>query len=157
MKDRLNEMQETIMSGELWISDKCELLLPALGFLTILMITDYISGMIAAKKESLQHPEDPAYGWSSKVSIMGIYKKIGYIFIIFVAVSTDFLIMKFAEEMNWKSGVNTMFGLLVTVWLIINELLSILENAGRMGVILPTFLKKVLAELKNRIDEDEKS
>lgn len=62
----------------------------------------------------------------------------------------------FAEEMNWKSGVNTIFGLLVTVWLIINELLSILENAGRMGVILPTFLKKVLAELKNRIDEDER-
>ena len=128
--------------------------MPALVFLTILMITDYISGMIAAKKESIQHPEDPAYGWSSKVSIMGIYKKIGYIFIIFVAVSTDFLIMEFAREMNWKSGINTMFGLLVTVWLIINELLSILENAGRMGVALPFFLKKVLAELKKSIEED---
>ena len=119
------------------------------------MITDYISGMIAAKKESLQYLENPAYGWSSKASIMGIYKKIGYIFIIFVAVSTDFLIMKFAEEMNWPSGINTMFGLLVTVWLIINELLSILENAGRMGVVLPSFLKKVLAELKNRVDEED--
>lgn len=154
MKNLLDWVQKMVTSGGVWISNKCGILLSALAFLTILMITDYISGMIAAKKESIQHPEDPAYGWSSKASIMGIYKKIGYIFIIFVAVSTDFLIMEFAREMNWQSGINTMFGLLVTVWLIINELLSILENAGRMGVILPSFLKKVLAELKKSIDED---
>ena len=41
-----------------------------------------------------------------------------------------------------------MFGLLVVAWLIVNELLSILENAGRMGGEMPEILKKILAELK---------
>jgi len=48
-----------------------------------------------------------------------------------------------------------MFGLLITIWLIINELLSILENAGRMGVTLPLFLLKLLAELKDSIDKKD--
>jgi phage-related holin len=47
-----------------------------------------------------------------------------------------------------------MFGLMVTIWLIINELLSILENAVRMGAKLPSILKKVLAELQSNIDKD---
>ena len=49
-----------------------------------------------------------------------------------------------------------MFGLIVTIWLIINELLSILENAGRMGAKLPNILKRVLAELQSNIDEGSK-
>ena len=82
-------------------------------------------------------------------------KKVGYILTIFVAISTDFLIFKFAEEMHLQSNNNTMFGLLITIWLIINELLSILENAGRMGVTLPLFLLKLLAELKDSIDKKD--
>ena len=40
------------------------------------------------------------------------------------------------------------FGLLVTIWLIINELISILENLGKIGVPIPPFLKKVINRLK---------
>ena len=46
-----------------------------------------------------------------------------------------------------------MFGLLVIIWLILNELLSILENAGRMGVNLPSFLVKVLSEIQSEIED----
>lgn len=45
-----------------------------------------------------------------------------------------------------------MFGLLVIIWLILNELLSILENAGRMGVNLPSFLVKVLSDMQNELE-----
>ena len=47
----------------------------------------------------------------------------------------------------------TLFGLLITLWFVINELLSILENVGRMGVMLPDILYKVLTELKNNTEE----
>lgn len=138
-----------------WISNKFGLLLPALGLLIILMIVDYISGMLAAKKEAFENPNSSKYGWSSKRSILGIYKKIGYMLTILVAISIDYLIFKFAKEIGLEIGANTVFGLLVSVWFIINELISILENVGRMGTELPEFLEKVLAELKNNLDNGE--
>ena len=42
------------------------------------------------------------------------------------------------------------------VWFIINELISILENIGRMGTEFPEFLKNILADLKDNLD-DKKS
>ena len=120
-----------------------------------LMIIDYISGMLAAKKEALENPGDSKYGWSSKKSVLGIYKKLGYMLTILVAVSIDYLIFKFAKEIGLEFGSNTIFGLLVTIWFIINELLSILENVGRMGTELPEFLKRVLSELKNDLDDTD--
>ena len=30
----------------------------------------------SAKKEAIEHPDDQKYGWSSKKSIIGIYKKV---------------------------------------------------------------------------------
>lgn len=138
-----------------WISNKLGLLFPALGLLMVLMIIDYISGMLAAKKEALENPGDSRYGWSSKRSILGIYKKLGYMLTILVAVSIDYLIFKFTKEIGLEFGSNTIFGLLVTVWFIINELISILENVGRMGTELPDFLKKVLSELKSDLEDKD--
>lgn len=135
-----------------WILDKWNLLPPVLVLLSILMIVDYISGMLASKKEALEHPNNKKYGWSSKKSIIGIYKKGSYILVILVAVSTD-LLLRLPSDVGIKYKYNTMFGLLVSIWLIINELLSILENAGRLGAKLPNIIKKVLAELQSNIDE----
>lgn len=45
------------------------------------------------------------------------------------------------------------FSTLVTAWFILNECLSITENAGRMGVKVPAFLTKVIAVLKGTVEE----
>lgn len=137
-----------------WIMDKLGLLFPAISLLTLLMITDYISGMLASKKEALDHPNNNQYGWNSRKSLIGIYKKAGYIFIILAAVSTDYIIYKFSTQIGIKFEHKTIFGLLVTIWLILNELISILENAGRMGARLPDFLQKVLTELQSNMDKE---
>lgn len=136
-----------------WIGTRLNLLFPGLLLLTLLMIADYISGMLASKKEALEHSDDKEYGWSSKKNIIGIYKKAGYILTILAAVSTDYVLYKFAGELGIEFPQNTIFGLLVTVWFIINELLSILENAGRMGAELPGFLKNVLADMRNKVEK----
>lgn len=135
-----------------WVSNKLGILLPALELLVLLMIIDYISGMLAAKKEALENPDSSQYGWSSKKSILGIYKKLGYMLTILVAVCTDYLIFMFAKEIGVEFGSNTVFGLLVSIWFVINEIISILENIGRMGTKLPEFLKKILAEMKDDLD-----
>ena len=40
---------------------------------------------------------------------------------------------------------------LVAVWLIINEIISILENIGDIGVPLPGFLTKIVQGLKSKL------
>lgn len=129
------------------------ILYPTLMILLFLMIIDYLSGMLASRKEALEHPNDPNYGWSSKKSVIGIYKKIGYVVSICVAVSTDYIITKYLQELNYTYEVDTAFGTLVAIWYVLNELLSIIENAGRMGAPLPEFLKKIISQLKSNIDD----
>lgn len=66
----------------------------------------------------------------------------------------DYIIYKFADEMGLQYNSKTIFSLLVTCWFIINEIISILENTGRMGVELPKFLKNTLVEMKKDIDNN---
>lgn len=139
-----------------WISNQFGLLFPAVCLLILLMLADYVSGMIAAKKEAIEYPDSKKYGWSSKKGVLGIFKKIGYVFTIFVAVCIDYIIYKFAQELGLRYESQTYFGLLVTIWFVINEFISILENAGRMGVELPEFLKKTLSELKKDVEGERK-
>lgn len=153
MKTNFNFEKSVVAAVGAWISNTMELLIPTLMLLTVLMVIDYISGMLASKKEAIEYPDKPQYRWSSKKSLIGIYKKIGYILTILVAVSTDYLIHKFAVELGLRFDSKTLFGLLVSVWFIINELLSILENANRMGVVLPGFLVKILISMKNSVDD----
>ena len=136
-----------------WIINKLGLLLPAIILFILLMILDYISGILAAKKEALENEDSHQYGLNSKKGILGIYKKIGYMLTIVVAVCIDYLLFKFSSELGLKYSTNTFFGLVVTIWLIINEILSILENINRMGCELPNFLSKLLSELKKDIDD----
>ena len=147
-----NTIKGTMALVSALIGSEMEIISPAMILLILLMMVDYISGMLAAKKEAVEHPRNKKYGWSSRKSIMGIYKKLGYILTLLVAVSTDYIIYTLLGELGVEYQIKTVFGLLVAIWLIINELLSILENAGRMGVILPKFLHNILAEIKEEID-----
>lgn len=135
-----------------FLLNKKNLLFNVLSILTFAMLIDYITGMLAAKKEGIEHPYDKKYGWNSKKSIQGIYKKVGYIVIVLVAIITDYLIYTISKELELSFKSQTIFGILVSIWLIINELISILENSSRLGAKLPTFLQKVLSELKKDIE-----
>ena len=154
-KERQLSMIKTgfMMLGTI-IGNKLGILAPAMLLLIFLMMVDYVSGMLASKKEAVEYPNDARYGWSSRKSIIGIYKKVGYMLTVLVAVSTDYLIYKFLGEMGISYQMKTTFGLLVVIWLILNELLSILENASRMGAVLPQFVSNALVELKKNIETE---
>lgn len=144
--------QAVLTAAGAWISAKLGILGSVLIILLIMMVLDYITGMLAAKEEAIEHPDDPSYGWSSKKGAQGIIKKVGYLCIIAVAMVVDYIILHVATAMGIIVSTKALFALLVAVWYILNELLSIIENAGRMGAQVPEWLCRYIAVLKETID-----
>ena len=107
--------------------------------LLVMMIIDYISGMSAAWREGTLN---------SKKGVDGIIKKVGYMALVAVAMGVDYLIFSGFAAVNVSVGFEMLFGILVAVWLIINEMISILENLSRLGVPIPQFLTKVVKRLR---------
>lgn len=146
--------QSVVAAALAWLSAELGILFHVLALLTIMMAVDYLTGMIASKKEAIEHPEDPSKGWNSKKGAIGIFKKVGYLCVIAVAMVVDFVIVKVAVSLGYTEiSAKAMFGLLAAVWYLLNELLSIVENAGRMGAPVPQWLAKYIAVLKNKIDD----
>ena len=104
------------------------------------------------KREALEHPGEKKYGISSKRMVLGIFKKAGYILTIVVATMVDILMDTMMEYIGIKSTIKGSFCLLITVWFILGEAISILENASRMGVKVPRFFRKIISELQKDID-----
>lgn len=157
---KINEVQATtagvvgaVSVAGAWLFDRIGILLYVLLLLIVMMFADYLTGMMASKREALDHPNDPAYGWNSAKGAIGIFKKVAYMFVILVAVAVDYIIRKVAAEVGLQIDVKAIFGLMVAVWYLLNEMLSIIENAGRMGASVPDWLTKYISVLKNKIDD----
>lgn len=136
-----------------FLSEKLGILFPILCILLVCMVIDYITGMLASKVEAIAHPNDPEYGWNSKKGAIGIIKKFSYACVITVAIVLDYIITVVAGKLGYNIPATAFFGLLVSVWYLLNELLSIVENAGRMGADVPEWLSKYISVLKNKIDD----
>lgn len=100
----------------------------ALQCLLVAIVIDYITGLIKSYKNA---------NLSSKVGIKGLLKKVGILCLVALTVVID--------KLTGNTGyVRTM----VIYYLVANEGLSILENLGEVGIIVPEFLKKRLEQLK---------
>lgn len=144
--------QATVSGAVAFLSARLGIMLYVAMILGALMVVDFISGMAASKKEALEHPGDPAYGWSSKKGAEGILKKVGYMFIIMVALCVDFIIIEMAAYIGIAATIKPFFGIMAMAWYILNEMLSITENAGRMGAPVPDFLARYIAVLKSSVE-----
>ena len=138
-----------------FLSNKLGILFPLLSLLFTAMVVDYITGMLASKREAIDHHGDHNYGCSSKKGAKGIIKKVGYVCVIAAAMILDYVVVKTAGQLGFQVPASAIFGLLVTVWYLLNEILSIVENAGRMGADVPSWLCNYIAVLKNKIDTSE--
>lgn len=99
--------------------------------LIALIILDYISGVIAAAVEKRL---------SSEVGAKGIAKKIFMLLIVALANIVDTSVI----------GDGHVLKTVTVVFYICNECISLIENAGRIGVPVPKKLLDVLEQLKNR-------
>lgn len=111
--------------------------------LIIMMIFDYVSGMASAwvTKEL-----------SSRIGAMGIVKKVCYLLVVAVGMVVDYIIQAVSTPLGLELAGYSIFGLLVIVWLTLNELISILENMKEIGVPLPGFLLKIVDKLKSQTE-----
>ena len=75
-------------------------------------------------------------GTPSRRGAEGIIKKVGYLCVIAVAMVVDYLILRVAAEAGFEVATKAFFGLLVAVWYVLNELLSI--NKQRFELIFFT-------------------
>lgn len=154
-KEYVLTVQGALTMAGAYLSGKLGILFPVLCVLSAMMAVDYTTGMLASKTEAIDHPNDSHYGWSSKKGAKGIIKKVAYLCVIAVAMVVDYVIATVSGTLGFTVPVNAFFGLLVAVWYLLNELLSIIENAGRMGATVPEWLLKYIAVLKDKIDSTD--
>lgn len=121
------------------------ILLVPLIVLTVVMAVDYLTGMFSASREGKLN---------SRTGVIGLIKKVGYLALVGVGMVVDYLMTSALAQIGVNSGMPNLFGLMVIIWLIINELISILENLGEIGVPLPSFLVNAVKSLKNKVDSE---
>ena len=112
-------------------------------------LLDYLSGTAAAHKNG---------EWSSDIAREGLWHKLGEIFALLVAILCDVAIMLIlhtdaAEILHFSWSWRWYFSLMVSIWYIITELGSIIENADAMGANVPKWLTRGLAKLHDRTDD----
>ncbi|MNE69822.1 Holin family protein [compost metagenome] len=101
-----------------------------LNILLAFVIIDYVTGVGAAAKEGRLNSTAGVWGIAKKVSIFAI-----------VAVS---------HMVDSALGNSHLFRDAAIFFFLANELLSFLENAGRMGAPIPPVLRKAVEVLKGK-------
>lgn len=110
------------------------------GFLYALLafvVIDYITGLMCAVLDKKL---------SSEVGFRGIFKKVLIFLLVGVANILDAQVI----------GTGCVLRTAVIFFYISNEGVSLLENAGHLGLPIPTKLKAVLEQLHDRAEKEEK-
>jgi len=90
---------------------------------------------------------------SSTIGLIGIIKKLSYGLIVAVGMALDYLIALLGSKFGVQIENTYFVGLLVIIWLVINECISILENTDEMGLPVPSFIMRMLKRLKRHTEE----
>ena len=104
--------------------------------LTFAVCLDYMTGIIAAGVQG---------ELNSKIGFKGLLKKVGIFLIVALCGLLD----------RVMPGTNGALRQAASVFYIANEALSIIENAGRMGVPIPKMIKRAVLTLKDESDTDK--
>ncbi len=107
-------------------------------------IIDYITGLMASKYREEQI--------SSYIGIRGITKKVCMWLLVLVGSFIDIIINYTAEYMGIGFKIPFIVATFVAVWIVVNEMLSILENIIDIGVVLPPFLMPIVRLIRKEVE-----
>jgi toxin secretion/phage lysis holin len=113
----------------------------ALQTLILFMAVDYVTGLIVAgvfKKSA----KSETGAIESKAGWKGLFKK-----------GVTLLIVLVATQLDKVTGTEIIRDAVIIAY-IVNEGISIIENAGLMGVPIPDIIRKTLEMLKNKEDSE---
>ena len=116
--------------------------------LVLCNLIDYATGLMAApyRTESV----------NSYKGIRGIIKKVCMWLLIVVGAIVDTMLNYAVENMGWEIALSFIVATVVAVWLLVNEIISILENILDIGVDMPPFLLPVVRYIKRQVEESAK-
>lgn len=109
-------------------------------------IIDYATGLMAAKyrKENTI---------SSYRSFKGIAKKVSMWLLVVVGAIVDELIKYAVQTVGITVPFTFLIACVVAVWIVCNELISILENIKDIGVNIPRFLLPLVKNIKSQTEQ----
>lgn len=112
------------------------------------ILTDYLAGSLAAKKEN---------NWSSAIAREGLWHKLGEIFAVLVAALCDISLKVVAEGsgIDIPIKVGALLTPVVLMWYILTELGSIIENCGKLGAPIPKWFQQYVDKTKETIDKSK--
>lgn len=110
---------------------------PPAALLILAIFVDILSGILAAGKEGKL---------ASAIAFDKMYSKLAILLIPFSARIVEALVAESFGQ-SWPVGGT------VTSYYIIVEVMSILENMGRLGAPLPKFLLSALAVMREKLDQ----
>lgn len=141
---KMNFLQTIFTAVSAAIVAYLNILLVPLIVLIVVMIIDYLSGMAQAYV---------SHTLNSRIGVIGILKKVGYLATVAVAIIADYIISEALILLGTDIKLSYYIGLVVTIWFIINELISILENLAEIGTPIPKFLTKIIKRLKVTVEK----
>lgn len=108
-------------------------------------VIDYITGIWAAgyRTENV----------SSYKGIRGIIKKVCMWLLVLVGAWIDVLLNYTAECAGLNVNLPFIVAIVVAVWLVVNEIISILENMLDIGVRMPPFLMPIVKYIKKQVED----
>jgi toxin secretion/phage lysis holin len=109
--------------------------------LAILLVMDYIAGVALALMQGT---------FDTRKGVQGVIKKIFYIFLVLLGFLLDFVITTTAGDIGLGFATGGLFGVAVTLYLIGNEGLSIMESLVGIGLPVPPFLQKAFGYVKDQ-------
>jgi len=104
-------------------------------------IIDYITGLMAA-------PARQCGGISSYRSMKGISKKVTMWLLVVVGAMVDELLKYSAETFGFTMPFRFLVACVVAIWIVCNEIISILENMVDIGIKIPSFLMPLVKSIK---------
>lgn len=118
----------------------------AVKILFICIVLDYILGTSLALAKISKHGNGHI---SSKIGLIGIIKKIAILFITIIAI--------FLDKLFISQSLNISISNIIVISFIINEIISILENAKRVNITIPVEITDKLKNINFNKDKDDKN
>ena len=122
-----------------WVSAKLGALAPVMAMLAAVMMLDFLSAWVRAYTtgEKLQ----------SRKAAIGLVKKAGYLVFVAVGMVLDNLIVN--SGLQWLP----VFGVTAAGWLILTDIVSILENLHNSGINTPAFFGKIVKTMRDYVEK----
>lgn len=109
--------------------------------LLVFMSIDYVTGLIVAAVR--KSPKSKSGGLSSSIGLKGLMKKCVVLMLVLVSARLDLTLgTSYIRDA-------------VCIGFMVNELLSIIENAGLLGVPMPSAIKNAVELLQNKDNKNK--